>query len=390
MTDKNIFGWHILTQEGLLRRMKKLGFETMTDRTLTDWRSKELLPPYDLKGKGRGRGKGKTTDAWQNGRRIIEQAIFVKRFLDKYRKAEAAYLPLWFLGFDVSISRVKHALVEPLENEARSLWEAANELAGEDARTDGIIEDLLGELAFEQLSSKKFGKLSRLNMPHETFEALLNLFFNPAYNLSDTEFTYGKKKMLKWQHQMPALAGELLPQLTVAEPAPAEDQTLKFIFDYAPFIQSYFSLPAMKTAMSVCSNDVLFDLDKDLEIMREGANIFLKIGKTLSDSLPPALRDVDTMDFMPMFIWFGRLAVWTDISLRVNGFGQMINCLRSEAVAKIKTVLTPELEEELKKTVPAAAREYIKLFEQLGKEILEPKPEELEAYQNFKADMGLS
>ncbi len=71
-----------LTQNELVKFLKRCGFTDITSRRITDWRENHLLPKFDKKGRGLGKGKGKVSSQWSNRKEIIIQAIWVIKLLE--------------------------------------------------------------------------------------------------------------------------------------------------------------------------------------------------------------------------------------------------------------------------------------------------------------------
>jgi len=91
-----------LTSQQLIERLAETG-RVVEPRTLTDWRTKGLLPK--LKGKGRGRGPGRL-QYWDDPG-VIGQAIILYDAMDGKRRAEFARWVLWFCGYDVDPDLVR-------------------------------------------------------------------------------------------------------------------------------------------------------------------------------------------------------------------------------------------------------------------------------------------
>lgn len=100
----------MLTQEAVIAQLAVRGYEA-TPRRLVDWREKALLPPLVKRGQGQGRG---WVYVWEDPR-IVEQVIAVQELLWIYERTGWLYVPLWCLGFDVPLERVKSHLLIKLE-----------------------------------------------------------------------------------------------------------------------------------------------------------------------------------------------------------------------------------------------------------------------------------
>ncbi len=87
------------------------GGVSVSERTLTDWRQKHLLPP--LKTRGLGRAKG-TIQAWDI-EEILPQAFALHFYLKRYSRAEAALLNLWLAGFEVPVEKARKQWLKNIE-----------------------------------------------------------------------------------------------------------------------------------------------------------------------------------------------------------------------------------------------------------------------------------
>jgi hypothetical protein len=119
-----------ITSREVVEELARRGY-VVSERRLVDWRQRNLLPGLDQRGLGRARGK---TYTWPSSA-VCDQVIAVLELLRRVRKASRVYLPLWLLGFEVPVARVRENLASPL---ARIL---AGIAAG--AQLDGNIEDFL-------------------------------------------------------------------------------------------------------------------------------------------------------------------------------------------------------------------------------------------------------
>jgi len=127
----------LMTPNDLIEELALRGYD-MTPRRLVDWRQKELLPPLVQRGRGQGRG-------WVNGwkdARVVEQAIAVQELLWIHERTDWLYVPLWCLGFDVPLARVKPQFLTKLARQRTFLTGGA-----EDPEDLG---DTISELAFHE------------------------------------------------------------------------------------------------------------------------------------------------------------------------------------------------------------------------------------------------
>lgn len=100
----------MITTAHLVEEMSRRG-RPVTARRLVDWRRRELLPPLVVRGAGRGRG---VRYAWPSAR-VLDQAEAVDELISGLRRVSRIYLPLWLLGFDVPVRRVRAGVVRALD-----------------------------------------------------------------------------------------------------------------------------------------------------------------------------------------------------------------------------------------------------------------------------------
>ena len=101
-----------LTPKQVVNELAKTG-RRMTERKLTDWRARELLPKLSEKGKGRGKGK---VYFWTQPD-ILDRAAFVADH--KGWDTSRVLLVLWCCGFEVPQKTLKEAWLEEIEKVTR-------------------------------------------------------------------------------------------------------------------------------------------------------------------------------------------------------------------------------------------------------------------------------
>jgi hypothetical protein len=94
-----------MRQSELISELERRGYE-ITERRLTDWRSKGLLPK--LKQVGQGRGSG-TIHVIEDPETTINQAIAVFEMHKRRWRTDSALLGIWCLGFDVDPTVLRNA-----------------------------------------------------------------------------------------------------------------------------------------------------------------------------------------------------------------------------------------------------------------------------------------
>lgn len=110
----------MITPAQLIARLQELGIGR-SERNLTDWRQKGLLPPLRRVGRGRGRG---ARHGWDHD--VLGQAIAAHVLLTNYARVDAALANLWASGYPISAKTAQKAWVECIERERKSVQRAAS------------------------------------------------------------------------------------------------------------------------------------------------------------------------------------------------------------------------------------------------------------------------
>jgi hypothetical protein len=346
-----------LTQDELLAELHRRGYDDVTERQIADWRRKELLPPFDVTGGGRGRSRGRKRSSWTNGRLVFNQTLWVRELLQIYGSVESVRLPLWVLGYPVPLGRVREVLGGPLNEMAEGIAEAIEN----EARASGEIEDLIEEAASQNVEEMRRVGAEALLMPQHTLEALLNVFFNQGYDLTDGAFELGAEELKKYESAMQqrcaaALASKGLADVDMAR----HDSSLMDFFDHTPFIKQYFSLHQLKLAVEECTDDDLRAVQRDLCCLRGMALLVRKIITIITSEIPAEYKPARA-DILQPILSVGGLLVLADLSLRRNGFAHAIDYLLPMALREFRQGFTEEVERELveaSKFVPEAIETY--------------------------------
>src|SRR5437763_5402174 len=94
----------MITPAELIEHLRRRAY-SVTERQLTDWRAKGLLP--NLRQQGRGRGHG-AIYVWRESN-IIDHAATVCELLNRHARTETALLGTWFAGYRIETPRVRNA-----------------------------------------------------------------------------------------------------------------------------------------------------------------------------------------------------------------------------------------------------------------------------------------
>jgi hypothetical protein len=103
-----------LTPKQVLEELAKTGRDVEA-RTLTDWRSRGLLPKLSAKGRGHGKGKG----YFWTDKNILDRVALVAD-LPSW-ETDRTILAQWFCGFEVSSEQMREAWLKSIERVSRQL-----------------------------------------------------------------------------------------------------------------------------------------------------------------------------------------------------------------------------------------------------------------------------
>jgi hypothetical protein len=346
-----------LTQNGLVAEMHRLGYDDMTERQIADWRRKGLLRPFDVIGSGRGRRRGRECNSWSNGEAVLNQALWVRELLQIYGSVEDVRLPLWVLGYPVPLERVREALSTPLDEMADSIAEAVESKS----RASGEIEDLIEEAASHNVEEMRRAGAEALMMPQHSLEALLNVFMNHGYSLTDGAFELGAEELQEYESAMRQRYAAALDAEGLGDDClTRQENSLTSIFERAPFIKQFFSLHQLKLAVDECTANDLRAVQRDLYFLREMALLVRRIITILTREIPAEYR-LARADILRPILRAGGLLVLADLSLRRNGSAHAIDYLLPLALREFQQGFTQDVERELvevSKIVPDAIETY--------------------------------
>jgi hypothetical protein len=313
-----------MTRAELALRMRERGYGDVTERRLSDWQERELLPPFDFVGKGLGQGRGRRASTWSDGLRILEQAEWIYELLSMYGDCQSIYLPLWMLGFAVPIRRVREALMGPLRSAICSI--------DAQPKTSGDLEDMIDDAASEVSIEMRATGLEILRVPQESLEAFVNILFNQDYQLADVPFQYGIQRLRYY-----------LPQ----------NQELPMIFGNAAFFNQHLSIRIVARALEKCDDDELGIVQRDLVDLCQVATKVWRLMDALYSDMPAEFRP-NERELLRMGFELGRFAAYADITLRRAGFGALIEM----GLAEIKKSLAEELNEQTLAEAAAASKDF--------------------------------
>lgn len=176
MRGTNLYGTR-LSEDELVTYLGEI-IPGVTKRRISSWRSKELLPAFDIHGKGGGRGRGRQVSYWSQGGKIIEQAVAVHEALSFYPSAEEAYWPLWLFGYEINVERARKKLLEEIA--------AAREVLAEGDGSSHSLEDYFFDRAYDLFEALQVcDRDSAKEFTFEQIERFVQTLANHAYDPDD-------------------------------------------------------------------------------------------------------------------------------------------------------------------------------------------------------------
>jgi hypothetical protein len=348
-----------ITQKQLIDELYKRGLVDINERRIVDWRQKGLLPSFDVTGGSNGKSHGRRCSSWSDGEFIITQALWIRWLLSIYGDSRRIYLPLMLIGGSVRLSDIRSALTEPLQNSIDSI--------NAEVEAQGDLEDAIGDSAFDFIRKSRKSDTGSLQLPQETLEAFMNVLLNGDYNLEDVPFEEGVQGFQNWRQEFHQTLVSNLSNVSATNSTPAKGQTdgLDFLFSNASFFKEYLSVPALKTAVDECSDDDMLVVIRDIHRLQ-------KVALSISSMLGLLMKDMPE-DFrrswpriLPAIFKLGTWIVLADLSLRRNGFSQIIDQFLDQFMSN----LIKELNEKLKIEVSNASQLFAAAFEAITQEVI--------------------
>ncbi len=313
-----------LSKKELVEVLHDRGYVGVTLRQVTDWRSRDLLPPFDLEGASLGRAQGKSKSRWSNGVIIIELSVWIIELLNLFGDYRHAYVPLWLLGYPVDLGRVRGALSEPLERTISSVQM--------DCTADKNVEDVLSESASILAANLEKENSPELQIPVDALDLILNIFMNPDYDLTDQGAFQAVQLWLE-QCQM------LQASWSKSGMQPGTADSIESLYGLASTVKRYLSITEIKRCVVEASYDDLRVVDHDIIRLR---HMWLMFSKLIACELPADLHLPKEL-VLRLVLGMGRIAIYLDIALRNNGEGNYIDSLLSQGVAMLEQAIRAKL-----------------------------------------------
>lgn len=316
----------ILTETALVAELQRLGYNSVSVRTIQEWRRRELLPDFDQKGQGLGQGAGRRPSVWIDGQAVIERAAWVSDLIRVYGRMESAYLPLWMLGYPIPLKRVRKALRQPTADLNQAI---RKEMKGKD---DLDIEDVIDDALYK--GKRKILK-NNSSVSLDQLSAVYNLLFNPKYDPEECAFD-------ECAPRDDARGGQAH--------IPNQDQTWN-LFQHASFIKEHLSFERMKETLRHCTVEDLKIIERDLGILREIVFHIGRMVKAMASAVPAEFTKGFTDKWHALF-FVGRMCILADLSLRRSGHGDWIDKNLQLGLDVIREVCNEEREAELRANSP--------------------------------------
>jgi len=354
-----------LTEKELVLELERAGFKKVSKRTIGVWRREALLPDFDIPGRGLGKGLGKTESIWKQPDLVIEQAKWIQRMKAVGIKHEDFHLYLWMLDVPIHHEDVRDSLLEPLTEYIKRLESEVKALQPRCERAEHLIEDVINEATSEALLNMEHSPIQSLNLSQEVLEAVLNVFLNPEYDLMDYDFAESFSAIEK----LGKLASKFESEMFDEQGDKVESSTkhIQFLFDFlnnAEFVQENFSLQQLEKAIRECTHEELDEVQTDMRIC---VKIFMILAQTFKTILPKIKPLSDSLplgdQFLPLLFNLGELIILADISLRRNGYSEMINLAREQLLEKIEKEFSETSRKEIEQAAPVIGQGLCQTFE---------------------------
>lgn len=299
-----------LSKDELVETLHGRGYVSVTLRQVTDWRSRDLLPPFDLEGASLGRAHGRAKSQWSRGDLITEQSVWIIELLNLFGDYSHVYVSLWLLGYPVHFDRVREALSQPLERTISSVQR--------ECTPERNMEDVLSEDAHKLAAKLQKEEFPMLHIPADAIDLILNLFVNPDYDLTDGG---AFEAFQEWQEQCQPLQATW--SRSTSQPRAAD--SIESLLTLASTVKQYLSVVEVKRCIHEATYDDLRVVGRDITMLR---HMWLMFTKLLARELPDDLHLPKDL-ILRFVLGMGRMAIYFDLALRSHGQGGDIDSLMS-------------------------------------------------------------
>jgi len=340
------------------------------------------LPDFDVPGRGFGKAKGRAESIWEQPDLVIEQAKWIQRMRAVGIPHSDFHLILWILDYSIHPEDVRDTLLEPLEANIEMLKFEAKRLQEKwqlYERTDGIIEDVINDGVTVAFSNMEKTPFEPLVIPQEAFETLANIFLNPSFNLNLDDLEGIFTEIEDWNEVTHEFSSALFEGIgEKIENDKKHIQSFIYLLQNATFLQRHFSLHQVERVIRECTHKDLAEVQADLRILTKIVMIFAQTIKTILPHIKPtADSSFDTDEFLPALFQFAEYFVLADISLRRNGYSEIINQIRSKILNKIEEEFNEKVRNDFEQAAPVIGQslsEVVEVFEKRLTEFVENSP----------------
>lgn len=298
----------LVTPNNLIEELALRGYD-MTPRRLVDWRQKQLLPPLAQRGRGQGRG---WINGWEDAR-IIEQAIAVQELLWMHERTDWLYVPLWCLGFDVPIARVKTTLLAKLQDRRRLLTNGSKD--------SDDIANTISALAFSE--ARRSGPKGDRRLSSDLFEFMLGLMAGGSETPADLISLRDLAIDLDRFRELSPSGADVWGDLDTRWPA-----ILRLVRRWT---YRYASIPRLEDAAVNATDAEWQSVHDDWRLIQQ-----------LIASIRDAVRE-EPWELLDEFLYRGTavLGPWLSLvtlSLRRNGQGESYDAVKDELISFLRAI----------------------------------------------------
>jgi hypothetical protein len=234
--------------------------------------------------------------------KVIQRALLVDEALSSSYCGSKILMILWLFGYDVLPASIRAHLLSGLSKVVR-LTRGRSE---DSEAIEEHIYDLIEK--YYQLASKYSQLKLRQDKPPSVMEMILNIFANPAYDLSDTPFQEGIADSIQGECDASSV-----PTSTTIVPETERMRNAELMWR---FVHEHFSLSHMQDAVAKATDQKLRQVQKDV------ATLFAFLGQQFSGK--PELEELRDWRIQAAYS-VGMLLTVIDLTLRHQGFGHFID-----------------------------------------------------------------
>jgi hypothetical protein len=142
--------------------------------------------------------------------------------------------------------------------------------------------------------------------------------------VDDAPLQYGAEALHQWQRAAGAELASALGRTPEEYKLISQECGGSFLFGYGTFLKKYFSLGCLNIAAVECTDADVEAAQRDAQVLVKIARLFWKLLLRLYHDLPDAFRPTEEEVLTHAFA-LGRMLIWADMSLRRDGFGEIID-----------------------------------------------------------------